>query len=476
MKTSHTKYFYLRLSIIIVAILVIIISSIVLSNDILDLQEETCNRTLNDTIVTLTEDLHHNLYGHRVYLQSIAAIITDYSENMNDNAVLGILQDYESDAIVNRLDILLPNGQALTPTDDMVQPDPKLSFDALKDKSYGLTGKLTCHMKNVEDGHEHEIACIHTPIYDKDGEVIGILLGVIELERLNALVDTDIFSGKAKIYIIDGSTGDILVDTGHSGMENIWNWRTNPLQGDYSKDQLTDDIKNGRSGQVKFEAEGTGVSQYFCYAALEKTDWVVGIAVEESAAFAPVDRMRGSVVSFFIIVIACLSTVLFTILYHTNAIHKKTKMLSEIDLLTECYNRNKYELDMAGLMRAQGDYLGCVYVDVNGLREHNNQSGHDQGDLMLRIISEHIRKRFGNKNTYRIGGDEFVVILRNRTPDIDHILEQLNKDIERVGYSVAIGFAEQDSTRDALALTRLAEQIMYKKKSEYYQNLNKTHD
>ncbi len=476
MKTSHTKYFFLRLSIIIAAILVIIISSIILSNDILDLQEDTCNRTLNDTLVTLTEDMHHNLYGHRVYLQSISAIISDYSESMNQGSVLNILQNYESDAIVNRLDILLPDGTVMTPNGARVQPDPKLSFDALKDKSYGLTGKLTCHMKGVEDGHEHEIACIHTPIYDKNENVVGILLGVIELEKLNALVDTDIFSGKAKIYIIDGSTGDILVDTGHSGVKNIWSWGSNPLQGDYSKDQLTDDIKNGRTGQVKFVSESTGVSHYFCYSAIEMTDWVIGIAVVESAAFAPVDHMRDSIVSFFIIVIACLSTVLFTILYHTTAIHKKTKMLSEVDLLTECLNRNKYELDMAGLTRSQGDYLGCVYIDVNGLREHNNHSGHDQGDLMLRIIGEHIRKRFGSKNTYRIGGDEFVVILRNKLADIDAILDLLNKDIERVGYSVAIGFAEQDSTRDAPALTRLAEQIMYKKKAEYYQNLNKTHD
>lgn len=473
MKATLTKHFYIRIAVIIAAILVIIVSSVVLSEQILELQEQHCAQTLNDSINTLTEEMHNSLYGHRVYLQSIADIIADYS-TVDDDKVVGILSDYRSDAIVNRLDILLPDNTILTAAGDRVQADAHnaISYMTLASQEYGVTGKMNCYIDGIREGHAHYIACIHTPIY-RDGEVLGILLGVIELEKLSMLVDTEIYGGNANIYVIDGSTGDILVDTGHSGVDNIWGWGDNPLDDSYSPDQLTEELKKGISGQVKFEVQDSGISQYFCYAPIENTNWRVGIAVEETAVFATAQQFRGYIVAFFIVVVLCLSLVMAMILLHTNAIHKKTKIISETDLLTECYNRNKYEMDMADLVHHPGDYLGCIYVDVNGLRERNNQSGHDQGDLMLRLIAEHIRNTFGKQHTYRIGGDEFVVMLHKRPENIRALIKGLEQSIEQLGYSVAIGFAEQASTRDSAALTRLAEQIMYEEKSKYYENLNK---
>lgn len=473
MKATLTKHFYIRGSVIIAAILIIIVSSIILSNRILELQEQHCTQTLNDSITTLTDDLHNSLYGHRVYLQSIADIIADYSTVENDD-VVGILSDYKSDAIVNRLDILLPGDVILTASGETVKAptDSGLSYLALSSQEYGVTGKLDCYVNGVKDGHEHYIACIHTPI-QQNGQVIGILLGVIELEKLSTLVDTEIYGGKANIYVIDGKTGDILVDTGHSGQDNIWTWSDNPLHDDYSQDMLTKELKMGIPGQVKFKVKDTNNSQYFCYAPIENTNWRVGIAVEETAVFASAEQFRAYIVAFFIVVIVCLSTVLCMILLHTNAIQKKTKLISETDLLTECYNRNKYELDMADLVHRPGSYLGCVYVDVNGLRERNNQSGHDQGDLMLRIVAEHIREVFGKEHTYRIGGDEFVVMLHRKPENVQDMIAKLVDGIDKLGYSVAVGFAEQSSTRDAAALTRLAEQIMYEEKNKYYENMSK---
>ena len=90
MKATLTKHFYVRIAVIVAAILVIIVSSVVLSDQILKLQEQHCTQTLNDSINTLTEEMHNSLYGHRIYLQSIAGIISDYS-TLDDDAIVGIL-------------------------------------------------------------------------------------------------------------------------------------------------------------------------------------------------------------------------------------------------------------------------------------------------------------------------------------------------------------------------------------------------
>ncbi len=468
-RNANDRNMYLRLTIIILAIVAIILSAALSGRAILNVQSEYCYRTLTDTSATLAKDLHHHLYGHRVYLQTIARIIGEY-ENVTDENVKNILNDYQSDAIVNRLDILLPDKTIITANDGRVDSVDELNFNALAGKAYGVSGKIPCYLKNDKDDlHEHDIAVIHTPIYH-DGKPVAILLGVIELEKLAALIDTNSFGGSANIYIIDGSTGDILVNTAGIGPDNLWEWKDNPLDADYSPQKLKQELKAGVSGQVKFTSNNSDETQYFCYEPIENTSWRVGIAVKESAVFASTLLLRRYIAAFFIIVIVALFIILMVILHHNNEANRRAKLLSEIDLLTECNNRNKYELDMARLANHPGNYLGCLFVDVNGLRERNNLNGHAQGDLMLRIVSEQIRKVFGDRHTYRIGGDEFIVLLHTPPDDITAQVQTLTNAVEKQGYSVAVGFAEQNTTSNAAALTRLAEKKMYADKSRYYQN------
>lgn len=57
--------------------------------------------------------------------------------------------------------------------------------------------------------------------------------------------------------------------------------------------------------------------------------------------------------------------------------------------------------------------LSCVYVDVNGLHELNNASGHEKGDQMLQTVALELQGRFGRDNCYRTGGDEFVAFVQD---------------------------------------------------------------
>ena len=80
------------------------------------------------------------------------------------------------------------------------------------------------------------------------------------------------------------------------------------------------------------------------------------------------------------------------------------------DVLTGLYARNKYERDL-NLFQATGyTSLICVYIDAVGLHEINNHLGHDTGDYMLRCVADGIRTHFPKSMSYRIGGDEFVIL------------------------------------------------------------------
>jgi len=85
------------------------------------------------------------------------------------------------------------------------------------------------------------------------------------------------------------------------------------------------------------------------------------------------------------------------------------------DWLTGLANRSAYEADIrASIARADRDGvpLTLVVADADGLKRVNDVHGHAGGDELLRLVADTLSRavRVGDR-AYRVGGDEFVVIL-----------------------------------------------------------------
>lgn len=146
--------------------------------------------------------------------------------------------------------------------------------------------------------------------------------------------------------------------------------------------------------------------------------------------------------------------------------------LSENDTLTGLKNRNSYEKHLEKYPQSGAKVLVCAYADANGLREMNNANGHDAGDALLRAIAKEMRKSFGKKDTYRIGGDEFVAIIPNgRIDEVRTKLQRMQARLDTKGYSVSCGAASAETAHvNMRALVREAEKEMYAQKREYHGN------
>lgn len=149
--------------------------------------------------------------------------------------------------------------------------------------------------------------------------------------------------------------------------------------------------------------------------------------------------------------------------------------LGIVDQLTGMRNRNCYENDLEKYPNRAKFSLACVFLDVNGLHALNDKEGHEAGDRMLQYMACGFQKAFGEKNTYRIGGDEFVAIPVDM--GVDEIKEKisiLNSTFEKRGYHAAIGYAFTGVARNRnngvkiLDLVKSAEENMYREKANYY--------
>lgn len=150
----------------------------------------------------------------------------------------------------------------------------------------------------------------------------------------------------------------------------------------------------------------------------------------------------------------------------------KLKVIAETDLNTQIPNRNAYENRMSGYPLRCSNNLSCIYVDVNGLHELNNTKGHDAGDVMLKTVAQEMTKIFGIKDSYRIGGDEFVAFVVDEDPrKVREMMHQLEQNVEADGYSVAVGSASCSAGGIQMdALIKQAETRMYAAKDEHYRS------
>jgi diguanylate cyclase (GGDEF)-like protein len=95
---------------------------------------------------------------------------------------------------------------------------------------------------------------------------------------------------------------------------------------------------------------------------------------------------------------------------------EELERLSLTDPLTGLGNRRAFERDLElrlSRSRRQGEPLALLYMDVNGLKRVNDRYGHASGDETLRCLASVLRSssRLGTDSAYRVGGDEFVLVL-----------------------------------------------------------------
>ena len=145
------------------------------------------------------------------------------------------------------------------------------------------------------------------------------------------------------------------------------------------------------------------------------------------------------------------------------------------DQMTSLKNRRAYAEKIDRY--AENMPSGCcvIMVDINGLKVMNDSYGHDAGDELITGTAECLRRSFSDADSiYRIGGDEFCVIMEGPEDRAMECLRQLEintsrwkgKFVDRI--SVSYGFASDKEFDDFDSMLKAADRRMYAFKSNYY--------
>ena len=156
-------------------------------------------------------------------------------------------------------------------------------------------------------------------------------------------------------------------------------------------------------------------------------------------------------------------------------------LVSTTDELTGLYNRTclhlRLEEELARAKRYNAP-LSCILLDIDFFKVVNDIYGYDWGDVLLKQITEILKRRARKEDVLtRYGDEEFILVLPNTTEENARIFaERIRKDIEQMEFipegeeekhpiTVSSGIASypflMDTEENTNTIIRYAEHALY---------------
>ena len=193
--------------------------------------------------------------------------------------------------------------------------------------------------------------------------------------------------------------------------------------------------------------------------------------------------MIPSAALFFVITQLLNHFVFMTKFYAQRKEYASLAQLAYEDALTRLPNRASCDMKLNELDHSDDDFC-IVSLDLNGLKQVNDNDGHPAGDKLIKSFADALSKVFSRKgDCFRTGGDEFLAIFdsidRDELDDLlrklDNLLLELDEKDPDVNHSVSYGYAFRSETeeQDVHSVFMLADKKMYDAKRKHYAEIGK---
>ena len=310
-----------------VLILLMISGFIVAATQINRMEEERGFTTLYEEAGRVADDFEARIQSDREQLELIASVVATY-DDLTSPRLWDVLDGYTSVGLISRMDLLLPDDSVVTSGGETVQTTLSFSEQA------ALGAHVTNREEDFTDGGRY-ILRHYVPVIRR-GETIAMLCGVIDLKDIPGEIRVKPYSGEAAIYIIEGESGDFIVDTWHEEMGNIWDLGEREMAPGYDHEQLKQGLIHGQSDYVVFVSRTIGEYLYFYYEPMDINDWRIALSVPESTVFANASAIRQVIRAFLIFEVVLF--VLYFIWMIFYVLHETGEKQRQLDTISHIYD------------------------------------------------------------------------------------------------------------------------------------------
>ena len=335
-------------------------------------------------------------------------------------------------------------------------------------KDYLDSGKrYVVNVDTDEDNNWSLSVFINYGIMDANGDVLGACGVGVDMNRLVDMLAEFEDEYNIKVDLVNHD-GLIQIDTDGSAIESAYldNSYFDKVSGDDFYYQLSDDS---------------------CYMTkyLDSFDWYIVIRDND-----PVKIDTNKIILPIILIFIAGVLIMATSFIILSMRERKAKDAynrrydaSIKDELTGLYNRRGYDADCELIKKDKNlmEYV-LIMMDLNGLKAANDNLGHEAGDELIIAASKCMNNAFsGMGRAYRVGGDEFVALLKgtkeaalDAVKTFDYLTENYHGNlISELGVSKGVVICSEHTELDFEGIKALADKLMYADKDEYYKRTGK---
>lgn len=431
---------------------------------------EECLKTLSEGTAIFANEIRQMFSDDHEQLQTISAMISAHDGDITEFAIQ-TMPYIPQDVSFSRYSIFLPD-QTLLVFENGVYHSKKISF------SYAEQLEKAPYVSDVLiSKYDGQKVIFHTVPIIRDNKTVALLYGVTAVSKLPELFPSKLYNGQAKLLIVDGKNGELLMNSMDGELFNIYSEAHPPKYATSSGNstQWFEKLLNGTPGSLSFRNEADGRNYYAYTKTTTINNWRAIVVAPEEAVFERAKKIN-EVFRLLLLLITLLiisyTTYFYLRMRKDMAIQaSRIRLMGNIDKTTKLLNRNAYESRLLEWRRSEKRDQCVIYIDANGLRTLNNTIGHRAGDAMLRDIGLGIKEVFGEESAYRIGGDEFIIFVPEaQQEEIPAKTARLQELLAAKDHTVSIGMAFPKEDADLAQLISEAEKLMYEAKRQYYAN------
>ena len=321
-------------SIIVTVVLILMISagSFVATGWINRMEEEKSFERLYEESAELAGEIEANAQKDSEQLEMLATVIAGYSD-LSSPELWSILDSYKRVGMMSRLELLMPDDTVIIKGGQRVDVKGRMSFEEEKAQGVHITDRETDILNEEDYILRHFVPVV------RDGETVAMLYGVVELGNLPEELLMKPYDGEAAVYIIEGDTGDFLVDTWHDEPGNIWALGEREMAPGYNHEQLKQGLIDGEKGYVVFVSETIGKYLYFYYEPLTINQWRIALSVSEDVVFSGAHSIRN--VLYIFLVFEALCFILYLLWLFRYVMSQMSNKQRQLDAVNNIYDVEK---------------------------------------------------------------------------------------------------------------------------------------
>ena len=310
--------------------------------------EQQCYDTLRKTTENLGKEIKNNTYNNQEQLEIIADVIASRG-NIDSDQTKHILKSYMTRGEISHLEVLLPDNRVITCDGNYVDASGTLSYAEEVEKGEYVSTNATV---DISYG-DKKVLKSAVPILQK-GETIGILYGITEVNSLPLYYVADSYAENASIYLIDGDSGDFIMDTWHLSLGNIADWSKHKVKGQKTS-EIDTDIKSGKSGYLVGYSERVKENMYSYYTPVGINNWSVMLSIPESTVMKIARQIEHAMYGMAIITVAIL------VAYFVWLLALRKKDIERVEYMLEVekslFDAHKHTENIENTLGTVADYM-----------------------------------------------------------------------------------------------------------------------